>query len=1012
MANWSTLKAAIASVIKNNGNQEITGQLLQNVLNNIVSSVGENSTFAGIATPTTNPGVPDGNVFYLATETGTYSNFNAIKIESGEAVILEWRGSWVKKSTGLATQNSNIINMVISFSNIKCYSDTSKIEIASLDTSGYSINGKKITLNPGTHKTFRVGVKEKNTNNKSIFGYLILKSNMDISNIGYFYTVNTFGKVKKDEYYYYYIPYDKSYNSHELGYQSNNSFSIESQLEVEVVESMLSSYNNIMNVLDNSFKQYPFNMVVLNENYKIDNRIDNANGNEIKESGYFCSDYINVEKGRSYKSVNGFGFWAIYNSEKLFKRGGKSTDSSTILTIKDDEYYIRVSSSIEDVLKNGFGFTENSSYGSNLQVYNIVNGLQNRLNFNLFNPREIIYNKYLENGIEKESAGWYCSDYIKVDNYKELYGLFGFYAFYNSEKSVIQSGLISLYSRINVPANAVYLRISYTATASYGSVNPWDIIISPYPFISPINDDFTVKSKLWYRVLESISSELNLFNFDRITKDRYVNKDNGLLIGSINWVTTDYIEILPNNLYTFSGYYAWYNENKEYISGGLNYSVETIQSPSDAKYLRDSLPAHGREQHLELSITRGNKPNPIKKLISILSKDENPDYNVTKIIVDINGQVGEDCNFNDIESAMESITDSSETKQYEIIVKNGTYNIISNYVNLKDYVTVTGESKTGVIIYKEDLTNNESCACFDPGTNNIQFSKINNLTMICKGGKCCVHSDRPNAISKGGKLLIDNCIMKYISVGTIGEHHKGGVNVGLHSGQTVEITNCQGDVKCYMHSSINPTVAQSPSYFIVKGCNLSFIGAYDIANKNNNYFIAENNKVDYIGIGVSPLSENPKHMSLIYNINNNDAEWVYFMKNGNNEWFDKYPVCINSIHRYCENFTENLIPKHTFVVRNYMSKVLADQPFNTPNVKPFEEGSKEIGITMEDIPSGESGVVQFAGKLLLDNTDFNVGDYLTLNSSGKLDVGAKDNAVGYICSKDVDSNKCWFKFLE
>ena len=33
MANWATLKAAIAGIIKTNGNQEITGQLLQNVLN-------------------------------------------------------------------------------------------------------------------------------------------------------------------------------------------------------------------------------------------------------------------------------------------------------------------------------------------------------------------------------------------------------------------------------------------------------------------------------------------------------------------------------------------------------------------------------------------------------------------------------------------------------------------------------------------------------------------------------------------------------------------------------------------------------------------------------------------------------------------------------------------------------------------------------------------------------------------------------------------------------------------
>ena len=104
MTNWATLKAAIADVIKTNGNQEITGIVLQNTLNSIVNAVGENATFAGIAVPTTNPGAPDGNVFYLATEAGIYANFNGIEIATGEAVILEWRGSWVKKTSGFATQ--------------------------------------------------------------------------------------------------------------------------------------------------------------------------------------------------------------------------------------------------------------------------------------------------------------------------------------------------------------------------------------------------------------------------------------------------------------------------------------------------------------------------------------------------------------------------------------------------------------------------------------------------------------------------------------------------------------------------------------------------------------------------------------------------------------------------------------------------------------------------------------------------------------------------------------------
>lgn len=107
MANWNTLKTAVANIINTNGNQTITGQLLQNVLSNIITNVGENATFVDIASPSTNPGAPDGNVFYLATTAGTYNNFGGIKVEKGEAAILLWKGSWIKKASGLVTEEAN-----------------------------------------------------------------------------------------------------------------------------------------------------------------------------------------------------------------------------------------------------------------------------------------------------------------------------------------------------------------------------------------------------------------------------------------------------------------------------------------------------------------------------------------------------------------------------------------------------------------------------------------------------------------------------------------------------------------------------------------------------------------------------------------------------------------------------------------------------------------------------------------------------------------------------------------
>ena len=108
MANYQTLKNSIAQVIKTNGNQEITGQLLQNTLNSIVSSVGANYHFVGIAVPSTNPGTPDQNVFYLAGE-GTYVNFSGLDIEAGHIGILKWDGVWSKQALEVSSGGGNMI---------------------------------------------------------------------------------------------------------------------------------------------------------------------------------------------------------------------------------------------------------------------------------------------------------------------------------------------------------------------------------------------------------------------------------------------------------------------------------------------------------------------------------------------------------------------------------------------------------------------------------------------------------------------------------------------------------------------------------------------------------------------------------------------------------------------------------------------------------------------------------------------------------------------------------------
>ena len=110
MANYKSLKTTINANVKRNGNQEITGQILNSVLNAMVDTLGTGYSFAGVATPSTNPGTPDAKVFYIANGKGSYINFGGLQVTEDEVVVLYWDSLWHKESTGIAREE-NLINL-------------------------------------------------------------------------------------------------------------------------------------------------------------------------------------------------------------------------------------------------------------------------------------------------------------------------------------------------------------------------------------------------------------------------------------------------------------------------------------------------------------------------------------------------------------------------------------------------------------------------------------------------------------------------------------------------------------------------------------------------------------------------------------------------------------------------------------------------------------------------------------------------------------------------------------
>lgn len=212
MANYASLKAAIIAAIKQNGNNEITGNVLQQQLLAMVNSLGVGYQYAGVATPDTNPGTPDQNVFYIASTTGTYVNFGGFVLADGEIAILKYNGAWSKDSTGAATQESvnqlgqqiddTITKPLIGISNsgevnISTTQDVLKLHAIASEINAGETYFIKITKGTGDlTKWYAIGVKKSDGGYLDMGAYttfgefVLVEVTQDCSSVGFYVDKN------------------------------------------------------------------------------------------------------------------------------------------------------------------------------------------------------------------------------------------------------------------------------------------------------------------------------------------------------------------------------------------------------------------------------------------------------------------------------------------------------------------------------------------------------------------------------------------------------------------------------------------------------------------------------------------------------------------------------------------------------------------------------------------------------------------------------------------------------
>lgn len=112
MSNYSVLKQDINNNIYENQTQQITGTVLNAILNEMTASLGAGYQFAGVATLGMNPGDPDQRVFYLAGE-GIYTNFGGLQVPQGKLGVLKWDFRWTLQTIdGLGGGGANLTGYV------------------------------------------------------------------------------------------------------------------------------------------------------------------------------------------------------------------------------------------------------------------------------------------------------------------------------------------------------------------------------------------------------------------------------------------------------------------------------------------------------------------------------------------------------------------------------------------------------------------------------------------------------------------------------------------------------------------------------------------------------------------------------------------------------------------------------------------------------------------------------------------------------------------------------------
>ena len=216
----------------------------------------------------------------------------------------------------------------------------------------------------------------------------------------------------------------------------------------------------------------------------------------------------------------------------------------------------------------------------------------------------------------------------------------------------------------------------------------------------------------------------------------------------LEWITDISIYNTSYNYYKLE--YIWHNVNGYDVYFRLSGSRDSQTWEMVSNIERNTRPnpckdcEYFENNDFSIAVDWRNAPQSVN-LYNYLIKDKCVFH---KTEIDVNGAyllkdntskiIVVDCfgkgDFTSIKSACESITDSSQYNQYEVVVRPGTYN--ENYIIVPNYVHIHGIKPNTVVVTSEGITGT-TLAVFDQRNGN---SKLSNMHIKSQTGYC-IHYD-------------------------------------------------------------------------------------------------------------------------------------------------------------------------------------------------------------------------------------------------------------------------------